>query len=99
MIDPQAFLAAIKAHREQFGDTPLTCSSLEAIVERFNTAPMFTRPALSPQLGPPPEFPRRMVRCGENHEVLETCVVHTFSELQALQKTGVWYRWEEGEGA
>jgi hypothetical protein len=94
----EALAALLDAKADRRGDMTLTmrsaaayCRSAAKSEPYYESAP----PPTSPQLNVPAEWPKRMVRCGQDHEVLETRVVHNFSELQALQKTGSWYRWEE----
>jgi len=97
MID--ALLQAVRRRRERHGNIVVTLDMLESIFEEAASPGDYSHQAPAapiPQLQVPAEWPKRMVRCGQDHEVLETRVVHTFSELQALQKTGAWYRWEGG---
>ena len=96
MINPKLIEAA-KARRDRHGSVVMTLDLFISILQEADNPSEFcyqppTQPA---QLYVPPEFPKRMVRCGENHEIVEARVVHTFAELQALNKTGTWYRWEE----
>jgi hypothetical protein len=98
MIDERALLTAVSERRKRHGNIVVTLDLLEAIVTEAANPTNFSSwqpPAQPPQLKVPPEFPKRMVRCGSNGEIVETHVVNSFSELQALNKTGTWYRWEQ----
>jgi len=97
MIDERALLTAVSERRKRHGNAVLTLDLLESILqEAANPSDYCYRaPAQPPQLAVPSEFPKRMVRCGDNREIVETRVVNNFAELQALNKTGTWYRWEE----
>jgi hypothetical protein len=96
MINPKLIEAA-KARRDRHGSVVMTLDLFISILQEADNPSEYSyQPHTQPaQLYVPPEFPKRMVRCDENHEVVETRVVNSFSELQALNKTGAWYRWEE----
>ena len=96
MIDERALLTAISERRKRHGNIVVTLDLLEAIFQEAANPTNFAwqPPAQPAQLPVPPEWPKRMVRCGPNRDVIETRVVNSFSELQVLNKTGTWYRWE-----
>jgi hypothetical protein len=93
----QAQLQAVDDQRKRHGNVVLTLDVQERILQQAaNPENLSWQPPAQPaQLPVPSEWPKRMVRTGPNREVVETQVVYTFAELQALQKTGTWYRWEE----
>ena len=97
MIDERAVLTAISERRKRHANIVVTLDLLEAIfVEAANPTNFSWQPPAQPaQLPVAPEWPKKMVRCGPNHEVVETRVITSFPELEALNKTGSWYRWEE----
>jgi len=95
----EALATLLDAKADRCGDMTLTLRSTAAYCHSAaKSEPYYesAAPPTPPQLKVPAEWPKRMVRCGSNREVVETRVVHNFSELQALYKTGTWYRWEEG---
>jgi hypothetical protein len=93
----QAVIQAIDDLRKRTGNVVVTLDVEQRIFQQIVNPENFSwQPPTQPkQLPVPAEWPKRMVRCGENREVVETRVVNSFPELQALQKTGTWYRWEE----
>jgi hypothetical protein len=97
MINPKLIEAA-KARRDRHGSVVMTLDLFISILQEADnpSAYSYQPPAQPPQLPVAPEWPKRMVRCASNGEIVETQVINTYAELQALNKTGTWYRWEEG---
>ena len=99
MINPKLIEAA-KARRDRHGSVVMTLDLFISILQEADNPSEYSYqpPAQPKQLPVPSEFPKRMVRCASNGEIVETQVINTFAELQALQKTGTWYRWELEQG-
>jgi hypothetical protein len=98
MIDEEKLLEAVTKRRERHGNTIVTLELLESIVREAASPAEFSwrAPAPPPQLYVAPEFPKRLIRIGDNKEPLEERVVNSHEEAAELRKNGgTWYQWEE----
>jgi hypothetical protein len=87
-------LEAAKARRDRHGNIVLTLDLFISILQEATnpSAYSYQPPPTPPQLKVPSEYPKRLVRVGENREPVEERIVYDHAELQALRRAGGnWY--------
>jgi hypothetical protein len=97
MIDEEKLLEAVSKRRERHGNTIVTLELFESILREAGSPAEFSwqAPATPPQLYVKPEFPKTLVRIGDNKETLEERVVNSHEEATELRRNGgTWYQWE-----
>jgi|SRR6516164_4893676 hypothetical protein len=93
----QAVLQSIDDLRKRHGNVVTTLDVQERIFQQIVNPGNFSwqAPALPPQLHTKPEFPKRLIRVGQNKEPVEERIVNSHEEVTALRKAGgAWYQWE-----